>query len=62
MNHQPDLQYSDIMLYHSMQPYPLRGDVIRIQTEGEYARNAPDIRMNMVKMMKFLSIEQSVEK
>lgn len=53
MNKQPDLQFYDIMLYRSMQPYPLRDEVFRVQTEGDYAKNAPDVRGNVVKLLKF---------
>lgn len=41
------------MLFKSMQPYPLRGDIMRIQAEGEYCRNAVDVRDNVVKLLKF---------
>ena len=55
MNKQPDLQFFDVMLYKSMQPYPLRDEIFRIQTEGDYAKNAPDVRGNVVKLLKFSS-------
>lgn len=50
------------MVYKSMQPYPLRDDIFRIQTEGEYAKNAPDVRGNVVKLLKFSSYLTNVEK
>jgi hypothetical protein len=53
MNRQPDLQFYDILLFRAMQPFPLRDDIFRIQTEGEYAKNAPDMRKNVLKKMKF---------
>lgn len=62
MNRQQDLQLYDIMLYRSMQPYPLRADIFRIQTEGEYAKNSMDVRGNVVKLMKFTNYQNGVEK
>jgi hypothetical protein len=62
MNKHPDLQFYDVMLFKSMQPYPLRDEIFRIQTEGEYAKNAPDVRSNVVKLLKFSSYQTNVEK
>jgi hypothetical protein len=36
--------------------------VFRVQTEGEFAKNAPDVRGNVVKLMKYTQIQTSVEK
>lgn len=45
-----------------MQPYALRDDVFRILTEGEYCKNAPDVRGNVVKLFKFSNYQTHVEK
>jgi hypothetical protein len=62
MNTQQDLQFYDILLYKSMQPYPLRDDIFRIQTEGEYSKNMPDVRNNVVKLLKFSNYQTGVER
>jgi len=35
-----------------MQPHPLRDDVFRMQTEGEFMNLAVDVRGNVVKINK----------
>ena len=51
------LQIYDIIAYRSMQPHPLRDDVFRLQTEGEFVKNAPDVRGNVVKLTRIAQIQ-----
>ena len=46
------LQIYDLIAYRSMQPHPLRDEVFRLQTEGEFVKNAKDVRGNIVKLTK----------
>eukprot|EP00347_Sterkiella_histriomuscorum_P011452 403372398 len=45
-----------------MQPYPLRIDMNRIKSEGDYAKNAPDLRKNFVKFLKYNTVQSYMEK
>ncbi len=40
----------------------MRSDVLRVQAEGEYCRNAVDVRDNVVKLLKFSNYQVSFEK
>jgi hypothetical protein len=53
---QSDVEFYDILLYRALQPFPLRGDMTRVKNEGDYARNAPDIRKNVIKLLKHSQI------
>ncbi len=50
------LQIYDLIAYRSMQPHPLRDEVFRLQTEGEFVKNAKDVRGNIVKLTKLTQI------
>ena len=45
-----------------MQPYPLRQDMNRVRNEGDYAKNNPDLRKNLIKLMKYNSVQSYLEK
>ena len=44
-----------------MQPHPLRDDVFRLQTEGEFVKNAPDVIGNVVKLTRIAQISNQIE-
>jgi hypothetical protein len=56
------LQIYDLIAYRSMQPHPLRDEVFRLQTEGEFVKNAPDVRGNIVKLTRLTSVVNQIEK
>ena len=62
MNKQSDVQFYDILLYKAMQPYPLRVDMNRCKAEGDYAKNAPDMKKNVVRLLKYNTIQQYMQK
>ena len=62
INKQSDVEFYDILLYKAMQPYPLRMDKNRIKVEGDYAKNAPDLRKNFIKLLKYNTIQSYMEK
>jgi hypothetical protein len=59
---QEPLQIYDILAYKSMQPHPLRDDIFRMQTEGEFMNLAVDVRGNAVKINKLCKITSLIEK
>ena len=61
MNKQSDVEFYDILLYKAMQPYPLRCDLNRIRLEGDYAKNAPDMKKNFIKLLKYNSFQAYLE-
>jgi hypothetical protein len=44
-----------------MQPHPLRDDVFRLQTEGEFVKNAHDVIGNVVKLTRIAHIQNQIE-
>jgi hypothetical protein len=45
-----------------MQPYPLRIDMNRCKAEGDFAKNANDMKKNVVRLLKYNTIQQYMEK
>ncbi|CDW82793.1 UNKNOWN [Stylonychia lemnae] len=62
MNKQSEVGFYDILLFKAMQPYPLRIDMNRIRSQGDYAKNAPDLMKNFVKLLKYTTVQQYMEK
>ena len=58
MNKLSEIEFYDILLYKAMQPYPLWSDLNRVKVEGNYAKNAPDMQKNLIKMLKYNSFQQ----
>jgi hypothetical protein len=45
-----------------MQPFPLRTDIERMKNEGDYTRQSPDVKGNIMKILKFNTIQSYMEK
>jgi hypothetical protein len=56
------LEFHDILAFKSMQPHPLRDNIFRMQTEGQFMNLAQDVRGNQVKITYVDKIASLIER